>query len=72
MKWPGHAKLVKNSHSLASRPLASGPGHFTKRSGGVGGTVDSESAMKSAGTLLSQVRAPLLAPLLDGEPESLR
>ncbi|GFO18098.1 hypothetical protein PoB_004460300 [Plakobranchus ocellatus] len=29
---------------------------------GVGGTVDSESALRSAGTLLSRVRAPPPAP----------
>ncbi|GFO22410.1 hypothetical protein PoB_004891500 [Plakobranchus ocellatus] len=39
---------------------------------GVGGTVDSEPALKSVGTLLSRVRAPPTAPRLDGGPESLR
>ncbi|GFN99660.1 spherulin-1b [Plakobranchus ocellatus] len=34
--------------------------------GGVGGTVDSESALRSAGNLLSRVRAPPLVPWLDG------
>ncbi|GFN77337.1 histone-lysine N-methyltransferase SETMAR [Plakobranchus ocellatus] len=39
---------------------------------GVGGTVDSKSALRSAGTVLSRVRAlpPALGP--DGEPERLR
>ncbi|GFO39230.1 hypothetical protein PoB_006573500 [Plakobranchus ocellatus] len=32
----------------------------------------SESALRSAGTLLSRVRAPLSAPWPDGGPESLR
>ncbi|GFO46570.1 hypothetical protein PoB_007307500 [Plakobranchus ocellatus] len=40
--------------------------------GGVGGTVASESALRSAGTLLSRVRAPPTAPWPDGGPESLR
>ncbi|GFN92950.1 hypothetical protein PoB_001945600 [Plakobranchus ocellatus] len=39
---------------------------------GVGSTVACESALRSAGTLLSRVRAPLLAPWPDGGPESLR
>ncbi|GFN78836.1 hypothetical protein PoB_000534200 [Plakobranchus ocellatus] len=38
----------------------------------VGGTVDSESALRSAGTLLSRVRAMPPAPWPDGGPESLR
>ncbi|GFO32452.1 hypothetical protein PoB_005895700 [Plakobranchus ocellatus] len=33
---------------------------------------DSESTLRSAGTLLSQVRAPPPAPWPDGGPESLR
>ncbi|GFO29831.1 hypothetical protein PoB_005633600 [Plakobranchus ocellatus] len=41
--------------------------------GSVGGTVDSESALRSAGTPLSRVRAPSPAPWPDGgRPESLR
>ncbi|GFN97223.1 hypothetical protein PoB_002372900 [Plakobranchus ocellatus] len=40
--------------------------------GGVGGTVADESALRSAGTLLSRVRAPPPAPWPDGGPESLR
>ncbi|GFO49839.1 hypothetical protein PoB_007634400 [Plakobranchus ocellatus] len=40
--------------------------------GGVGGTVASESALRSAGTILSRVRAPPPAPWPDGGPESLR
>ncbi|GFO37092.1 hypothetical protein PoB_006359700, partial [Plakobranchus ocellatus] len=40
--------------------------------GGVGSTVACESALRSAGTLLSRVRAPLPAPWPDGGPESLR
>ncbi|GFO50568.1 hypothetical protein PoB_007707300 [Plakobranchus ocellatus] len=35
-------------------------------------TVACESALRSAGTLLSRVRAPLPAPWPDGGPESLR
>ncbi|GFO33643.1 hypothetical protein PoB_006014800 [Plakobranchus ocellatus] len=38
----------------------------------VGSTVACESALRSAGTLLSRVRAPLPAPWPDGGPESLR
>ncbi|GFO40311.1 hypothetical protein PoB_006681600 [Plakobranchus ocellatus] len=45
---------------------------LTTRFGGVGGTVNSESALRSAGTLLLQVRAPLPAPRPDEGPESLR
>ncbi|GFN80637.1 hypothetical protein PoB_000714300 [Plakobranchus ocellatus] len=40
--------------------------------GGVGGTVNSESALRSAAIPLSQVRAPPPAPWPDGGPESLR
>ncbi|GFN99947.1 hypothetical protein PoB_002645300 [Plakobranchus ocellatus] len=40
--------------------------------GGVGGSVTSESALRSAGTFLWRVRAPSLAPCPDGGPESLR
>ncbi|GFO41820.1 hypothetical protein PoB_006832500 [Plakobranchus ocellatus] len=43
--------------------------HFLR---GVGGTVASESALRSAGILLSRVRAPLPAPWPDGGPGSLR
>ncbi|GFO21980.1 low-density lipoprotein receptor-related protein [Plakobranchus ocellatus] len=39
---------------------------------GVGSTVACESALRSAGTPLSRVRAPLPAPWPDGGPESLR
>ncbi|GFO29575.1 hypothetical protein PoB_005608000 [Plakobranchus ocellatus] len=39
---------------------------------GVGGTVVSESALRSAGTLLSRVQAPPPAPWPDGGPKSLR
>ncbi|GFN76398.1 hypothetical protein PoB_000290400 [Plakobranchus ocellatus] len=39
---------------------------------GVGGTVDSEYALRSAGTLLSRARAPPPATLPDGGPENLR
>ncbi|GFO33929.1 hypothetical protein PoB_006043400 [Plakobranchus ocellatus] len=40
--------------------------------GGVGGTVDSESVLRSAGTLLLRVRASPMAPWPDGGPETLR
>ncbi|GFN93373.1 hypothetical protein PoB_001987900 [Plakobranchus ocellatus] len=40
--------------------------------GGVGGTVDSKSTFRSAGTLLSRIRAPPSVPWPDGGPESLR
>ncbi|GFO00670.1 hypothetical protein PoB_002717500 [Plakobranchus ocellatus] len=39
---------------------------------GVGSTVACKSALRSARTLLSRVRAQLLAPWPDGGPESLR
>ncbi|GFO04810.1 hypothetical protein PoB_003131500 [Plakobranchus ocellatus] len=39
---------------------------------GVCGTVASESALRSAGTFLSRVRAPPPAPWPNGGPESLR
>ncbi|GFO47927.1 hypothetical protein PoB_007443200 [Plakobranchus ocellatus] len=38
----------------------------------VGGTVVSESVLRSAGTLLSRVRAPMPAPWHDGGPKSVR
>ncbi|GFN75739.1 hypothetical protein PoB_000224500 [Plakobranchus ocellatus] len=37
---------------------------------GFGGTMDSESHLKSAGTLLSRVRAPPPAPWPDRAPET--
>ncbi|GFO16689.1 hypothetical protein PoB_004319400 [Plakobranchus ocellatus] len=43
--------------------------HLTR---GVGSSVACESALRSAGTPLSRVRAPLLVPWPDGGPESLR
>ncbi|GFN91509.1 hypothetical protein PoB_001801500 [Plakobranchus ocellatus] len=46
--------------------------HNLNETRGVGGTVASESALRSAGTLLSRVRSPPPAPWPDGEPESLR
>ncbi|GFO32426.1 hypothetical protein PoB_005893100 [Plakobranchus ocellatus] len=42
------------------------------KKGGVGGTVASESVLRSAGTLMSRVRAPPLAPWPDRGPESPR
>ncbi|GFO21468.1 hypothetical protein PoB_004797300 [Plakobranchus ocellatus] len=36
------------------------------------GTVDSGSTLRSAGTLLSQIRAPPPAPWPNGGPESLK
>ncbi|GFN78946.1 hypothetical protein PoB_000545200 [Plakobranchus ocellatus] len=38
----------------------------------VGGAGDSDAALRSAGTLMSRVRAPPTAPWPDGGPESLR
>ncbi|GFO10098.1 hypothetical protein PoB_003660300 [Plakobranchus ocellatus] len=43
----------------------------TDLGGGVGGTVVSESALRSAGTLMSRARAPLPAPWPEGGPKSL-
>ncbi|GFN92908.1 hypothetical protein PoB_001941400 [Plakobranchus ocellatus] len=51
-----------------SHPYAMGP----SKEGGVGGTVVSESALRSAGTLLLRVQGPLPAPWPDGGPKSLR
>ncbi|GFN85795.1 hypothetical protein PoB_001230100 [Plakobranchus ocellatus] len=45
---------------------------YLKNLRGVGGTVANESTLRSAGTLLSRVRAPPPAPWPDGGPESLR
>ncbi|GFN75976.1 hypothetical protein PoB_000248200 [Plakobranchus ocellatus] len=39
---------------------------------GIGGTVASESALRSAGTLLTRIRTPLPAPWPDVERKSLR
>ncbi|GFN96366.1 hypothetical protein PoB_002287200 [Plakobranchus ocellatus] len=47
-------------------------GMVTKPRGGVGGTMASVSALRSAGTPLSRVRAPPPASWPDGGPESLR
>ncbi|GFN91694.1 hypothetical protein PoB_001820000 [Plakobranchus ocellatus] len=40
--------------------------------GGIGGSVASESALRSAGIFLSRVRAPTTAPWPEGWPENLR
>ncbi|GFO28615.1 histone-lysine N-methyltransferase SETMAR [Plakobranchus ocellatus] len=48
------------------------PGLLHSGVGGVGSTVACESALRSAGTILSHVRAPLPATWPDGGPESLR
>ncbi|GFO14362.1 hypothetical protein PoB_004086700 [Plakobranchus ocellatus] len=45
---------------------------FTCHFGGVGNTVDNEAVLRSAGTLLSRVRAPLPALWPVRGPESLR
>ncbi|GFO43647.1 hypothetical protein PoB_007015200 [Plakobranchus ocellatus] len=66
----GHGNLVlppKDTAQNISLHQCSLP--FLER--GVGGTVASESALRSAGTLLSRVRAPPPAPWPDGGPESL-
>ncbi|GFO37089.1 hypothetical protein PoB_006359400 [Plakobranchus ocellatus] len=39
---------------------------------GIGGRVDRESAVKSAGTFMSRLRAPPSAPWPDREPASMR
>ncbi|GFO28535.1 hypothetical protein PoB_005504000 [Plakobranchus ocellatus] len=51
---------------------SSATGSAVTETAGVGGSVASDFALRSAGTLLSRVRAPPLAPWPDGEPESLR
>ncbi|GFN90573.1 hypothetical protein PoB_001707900 [Plakobranchus ocellatus] len=45
---------------------------FSTKLGDVSGTVDTESGLRSAGTLLSPARAPPPAPWPDGGPEVLR
>ncbi|GFO07242.1 hypothetical protein PoB_003374700 [Plakobranchus ocellatus] len=65
------------NESLASRQtvnldLTGKQGSGKSAMGGVGGTVASESALRSAGTLLSRVRAPPPASWPEGGPESLR
>ncbi|GFO06105.1 hypothetical protein PoB_003261000 [Plakobranchus ocellatus] len=42
----------------------------TQKSRGVGGTVDSESALRSAGTILSRVQAPSPSPWPERGPET--
>ncbi|GFO12227.1 hypothetical protein PoB_003873200 [Plakobranchus ocellatus] len=64
----GGLSLSDISNYLSTILLYSAPA----ASGGVGGTLASESALRSAGTFLSRVRAPLPAPWPDGGPESLR
>ncbi|GFO20027.1 hypothetical protein PoB_004653200 [Plakobranchus ocellatus] len=53
-----------NKSILVRNRINGGPDSF----GGVDGTVASESALRSAGTLLSWVRAPPSAPRPDGGP----
>ncbi|GFO05205.1 hypothetical protein PoB_003171000 [Plakobranchus ocellatus] len=58
-----HFSYTSISHPPADLPLSGR---------GVDGTVASESALRSAGNILSGVRAPPLAPWPDRGPESLR
>ncbi|GFN82104.1 hypothetical protein PoB_000861000 [Plakobranchus ocellatus] len=62
-KWRGCCHIPEEMVDQTFRPSISG---------GVGSTVACESALRSAGTLLSRVRAPLPAPWPDGGPENLR
>ncbi|GFN89705.1 hypothetical protein PoB_001621100 [Plakobranchus ocellatus] len=48
------------------------PSSLPLRVGSLGGRMDSEQVLKSAGTLLLQVQAPPPAPWPDEGPESLR
>ncbi|GFN99380.1 hypothetical protein PoB_002588600 [Plakobranchus ocellatus] len=59
---------------MCSSKLCNDRIHLTSRlyPGAVSGTVVCESALRSAETLLSQVRAPPSAPRPDGGPYSLR
>ncbi|GFN95786.1 thioredoxin-like protein 1 [Plakobranchus ocellatus] len=68
LRWCGH---IKRSTTLTKIILLV-TRQEKKVSGGVGSTVACESALRSAGTFLSRVRAPLPAPWPDGGPESLR
>ncbi|GFO03513.1 hypothetical protein PoB_003001800 [Plakobranchus ocellatus] len=57
---------------LASRTQMVSHDRGFSHSNGVGGTVDNESALRSAGILLSWVRSPSPTPWPEGGPESLR
>ncbi|GFN77344.1 hypothetical protein PoB_000385000 [Plakobranchus ocellatus] len=73
--WEAELPLPLNEYGHSdSRPISRRSIYrlMSKIGGGVGGTVASESALRSAGTLLSRVRAPPPAPCPDGGPESLR
>ncbi|GFO49608.1 hypothetical protein PoB_007611300 [Plakobranchus ocellatus] len=62
-----------NSHlTMTEKLLATASRTAPSLAQGVSGTVDSEFALKFAGTLLSRVRAPPPSPWPDGGPESLR
>ncbi|GFO47741.1 hypothetical protein PoB_007424600 [Plakobranchus ocellatus] len=66
-------KILNGSYSLPTSAASAFNSVFPlSHKWGVGGTVASESALRSAGTLLSRVRAPPPAPWPDGGPESLR
>ncbi|GFO26295.1 arylsulfatase b-like [Plakobranchus ocellatus] len=74
----GHLPTRSGHQSQASAVLDTWPDSPVCQSSmvifiwGVGGTVDSESAIRSGVTLLSRVRAPPPAPWPDEGPESLR
>ncbi|GFO19647.1 Williams-Beuren syndrome chromosomal region 27 protein [Plakobranchus ocellatus] len=70
MEKDGKWKLV--SRVLFPDYLVDQGGVIFTHQWGVDGTVASESALRSAGNLLSQVRAPPPAPWPDGGPESQR
>ncbi|GFO25499.1 hypothetical protein PoB_005200400 [Plakobranchus ocellatus] len=59
-------ETISISQPLSHKDCWKSPG------GGVGSTVACEFVLRSAGTLLSRVRAPLPASSPDGGPESLR
>ncbi|GFN82989.1 hypothetical protein PoB_000949500 [Plakobranchus ocellatus] len=61
VSWPFYSYRSSQNGALRSFP-----------SRGVGGTVVSESALRSTGTLLSRVGAPLPAPWPDAGPKGLR
>ncbi|GFO16207.1 hypothetical protein PoB_004271200 [Plakobranchus ocellatus] len=70
---PKKTKIYVSSECLETeRWRLEGALHGIKLTRGVGGSVASESALRSAGTRLSRVRTPPPASWPDGGPESLR
>ncbi|GFO26219.1 CGG triplet repeat-binding protein 1 [Plakobranchus ocellatus] len=72
MRVSGQKLICTTSNLVLEHKKKSSVSSHLSSERGVGGSVVSESALGSAGTLLSRFRAPPPAPWPDAGPESLR